>query len=349
LDYIYCQMSYSGLAWVMKPSLHNIQQLLLVTCVQVELLGGFLSSAHLLRNLQPTNIKDLAQTMLGRACSDGELIYRQGDAANNFYIVLRGEVVMYETDAHTATSSGLTLGSQQQQQQQQQQRTQSGASRGSSASGGKSQHGAKSSAGGAPHSSSPRVKTAAGNASATASIDVIEVRRIGPREAFGEDDISAGSKCEQSAVAGNTSNHSATLALIAAGAGPAGAAAAGTQAAAASSSSVSSTPRSPMDGSSSSNTRALLDARRRTMGHKESATGAAAAPAGTVLLQLSADDYGAALEGRLSAMLEQKVGTAAVHMQAHGHVLMSQQQCAEYCTSAGAAATSAAVCNLKAL
>jgi CRP-like cAMP-binding protein len=325
LDYIYCQMSYSGLAWVIQPSLHNIQQLLLVTCMQVELLCGFLSSAHLLRNLQPTNIKDLAQTMLGRACSDGELIYRQGDAANNFYILLRGEVVMYETDAHTATSSGLTLGSQQQQQRQ---GSQSGASRGSSASGGKSQHGAKSSAGGAPNSSSPRVKTAAGNASATASIDVVEVRRIGPREAFGEDDISAGSKREQSAVAGNTSNHSATLALIAAGAGPAGAAAAaaaaGTQAAAASSSSASSTPRSPMDGSSSSssNTRALLDARRRTMGHKESGTGAAAAPPGTVLLQLSADDYGAALEGRLSAMLEQKV-----HSCTHAGLSTCPQHC----------------------
>jgi CRP-like cAMP-binding protein len=279
---------------------------------QVELLCGFLASAHLLRNLQPTNIKDLAQTMLGQACSDGELIYRQGDAANNFYVVLRGEVVMYETDTHTTTSSGLTLSGQQHQQQQQRQEALSGASRGSSASGGKSQHRAKSSAGGAPHSSSPRVKTAAGNASATAFVDVVEVRRIGPREAFGEDDISAGSKREQSAVAGNPSNHTAALAQIAAGCSPAGVAAAGTPAAATSggsSTSASSTPRSPIDGSSSSssNTRALLDARRRTMGHKESGTGAAAAPPGTVLLQLSADDYGAALEGRLSAMLEQKV------------------------------------------
>ncbi|WIA31934.1 hypothetical protein OEZ86_002793 [Tetradesmus obliquus] len=59
---------------------------------QVELLCGFLSSAHLLRNLQPTNIKELAQTMLGRACSEGELIYRQGDSANHFYLVLQGEV-----------------------------------------------------------------------------------------------------------------------------------------------------------------------------------------------------------------------------------------------------------------
>lgn len=260
----------------------------------------FLSSAHLLRNLQPTNIKDLAQTMAGRECASGDVVYWQGDPARHFYLVLAGEVAMYETDSSRSSNGGM------QGQQQDviagsssggggKSMQHEGTSRSGSGSGTTTKHhrAVSSSKAGSSHTPSPRVRTAGGNASAGIPADVVEVRRVGPREAFGEDDIQAGSKREQTAVAGGA--NSTTFAALASSAGAIGASGGAAAASAA--------------GGDSSRTRALLETRRRTMGNEDhSHGGAGAPPPGVVLLQLSADDYGAALEGRLSAMLEQKVG-----------------------------------------
>lgn len=162
---------------------------------QVELLCSFLFSAHLLRNLQPTSIKTLAQTMTGRTWQEGERIYKQGDAASHFYLVLAGEVVMYELDASTAAPTGP----QQQQQQQQTSAQQPAATRAGTAhhhtqlqsprARSSPRHATTTAAATAAGSSSP---AGAAAAAATTGPAVVEVRRVGPREAFGEDDITAG-------------------------------------------------------------------------------------------------------------------------------------------------------------
>lgn len=306
-----------------------MQQLIsprLFSLLQIDLLCEFLSSTHLLRHLQPTNIRDLAQTMAGKSCTDGELIYTQHDTAKHFYVVLAGEVVMYEADSSGSNSkSGQQQGNPQSQNQHH-------------ASSGLSPHGTKPWAGTAvnngkhspPHTPrTPRSAAAASGASnnhssasatprsqggaAGSSVpgpDMMEVRRVGPREAFGEDEVTAGCTRQQSAVAAGANSSTWAAATSNTGATAASGSMAGmassTPASAGSAAAGVAVGGSAAGGSTdSSNVRGFLNARRRSMARTTG--GGMFLDSGVVVLQLSADDYGAVLEGRLSAMMEEKV------------------------------------------
>lgn len=78
--------------------------------LQIEQLCDFLSSCHLLRSLQPTALKSLAHAMRGIAHPAGEVIYQQGELAQHLYVVLSGEVAMYERDEQQDPNGAKTAG-----------------------------------------------------------------------------------------------------------------------------------------------------------------------------------------------------------------------------------------------
>lgn len=154
-----------------------------------------------------------------------------------------------------------------------------------------------------------------------------EVRRVKPREAFGEDDITAGTRREQTAVSikatkatfqaivgfgsssGGSSSSGGGAVAKQAGSSSSGGAAPPTAAAAGAATGAATTDGVP-DAASGAAAAASAAATPAAL-----AAGAAAAAASDprcqcVVLVLSAEDYGATLEGRLTSLLEEKVGGA---------------------------------------
>jgi hypothetical protein len=131
-----------------------------------------------------------------------------------------------------------------------------------------------------------------------------EVRRVKPREAFGEDEVTAHTKRQQTAVSTGASKH--TFGPANGSTSSRGPSAAGASPTAGSSGAPPTGPACSGDSASSSPSGSSGGAPPML------AAGAAAAAAADpqkqcVLLVLSAEDYGAALEGRLTSLLEDKV------------------------------------------
>jgi CRP-like cAMP-binding protein len=292
--------------------------------------------------------------MTGQPYAAGDTIYRQGDAVGHLFVVLSGEVVMYERDvqhsqqdntaaAHAASPDGSASSSSS---------SSSGAFRGgSSASGARSPRQRAGSSSGLRMQQSPRVNRAGSpsthkpgsprrlgssaggrDASAAGSAAVrtsspgtgegagpqkphfFEVRRVKPREAFGEDDLRAGTRREQTAVSVGANRH--TFSTV----GPVRSGDKATEGSGSSSGGVGGASSSSSIGSSGgAATPSAAGTAAEPAGGSPAlapapallAAGAAAAAAGdpssqSVVLVLSAEDYGAALEGRLTSLLEEK-------------------------------------------
>lgn len=210
--------------------------LILCMPVQVELLCDFLSTVHLLRSLQPTALKSLAHAMTGQRHTAGDIIYKQGESARRLFVVVSGEIVMYENDAiqeapelsaaapadsransslpGSATSSsggrgsaqGYRLGSGSGM------RVQSPAERRAASpsahkSGGLSPRRVGSSAGARASSVAAAALGSPKGADSTGTQQQSEVRRVKPREAFGEDEVTAHTKRQQTAVSIGATKH----------------------------------------------------------------------------------------------------------------------------------------------
>jgi len=315
--------------------------------VQIESLCDFLSTVHLLRNVQPTALKSLAHAMSGQLHAAGEAIYRQGEAARHLFVVLSGEVVMYEHDtqhslqdtqdtsavsadstatpgAHGTSHSsgrgsgqGSRLGSSSGLRTQQSPRPQRTGSPSTHKPGSPRRPG--STAGGRSSASTPSPAAAAAARSPRAvdggGRQHSEVRRVRPREAFGEDEVTAGGQREQTAV--SVAATRSTFACSTAASSSPGGKAAGAAATSSSSSSSTAGGVQQQTGALSASGAAAAAAATDSSSAAPAApavlaSGAAAAAASDprsqcVVLVLSAEDYGAALEGRLTSLLEEKV------------------------------------------
>jgi CRP-like cAMP-binding protein len=279
---------------------------------QVEALCDWLTTSHLLHALQPTAIRSLAQAMTTQAFAPGEVIYRQGEAARHLFILLSGMVCMFESGAGTpADAAASRAGSPPAHAHHQRAGFSAGGSRAQHSSGSARHHrsirsGPGSRAGTAAGASSSSSSSSTGADSSTAAAvaaQQAEVRRVWPKEAFGEDDVTDRCVREQTAVAGTATaatfkQHSTSSSSGDGGGGGGGGGASGGPAS------------QPGDATTSSSGGS-------GGGQAAAALTAAAAVAGAdlsshaVVLMLSADDYGAALQGRMSSLLEEKVCVAA--------------------------------------
>lgn len=299
------------------------------TCLQIELLCDFLSTVHLLRSLQPTALKTLAHAMTGQSHTAGNVIYKQGESARHLFVVVSGEVVMYENDAlqevfeppalpaadhrlsnspggppgssssssggrgsaqgqRLGSSSGLRTQSPKEKRAASPSAHRPGSTAGSPKRLGSSAGRAGSTAGGAV-GSNPRTIDSTG-------VQYSEVRRVKPREAFGEDEVTAHTIREQTAVSTGANKHTFGP--------PAGSTSSrGPSAGGGNQSSGGAQPTGPARTSGDG-----VPAVAPAMLASGAAAAAAADPRSQcVLLVLSAEDYGAALEGRLTTLLEEKV------------------------------------------
>jgi hypothetical protein len=134
---------------------------------------------------------------------------------------------------------------------------------------------------------------------------------VKPREAFGEDDVTAHTKREQTAVSTGATRH--TFAPPGDTSGSSSSSGKGPSTAGAGNQSSGGGGAAPPTGPARTSGDGVTAAAAATAaGPAVLASGAAAAAAAEphswcVLLVLSAEDYGAALEGRLTSLLEQKV------------------------------------------
>lgn len=149
---------------------------------------------------------------------------------------------------------------------------------------------------------------------------LIEVRRVGPREAFGEDDVSSTSCSSRQQTAVACGANSLTWAQLlshtpltepASGGSPGcvgtfSSAPGTTSNSTAAAEAEAATPAVASSAPGGTGGRGFTDGRRRSI--TRTAANVVVPEGGVVLLQLSADDYGAVLEGRLSVMMEDKVG-----------------------------------------
>jgi hypothetical protein len=150
-----------------------------------------------------------------------------------------------------------------------------------------------------------------------------EVRRVKPREAFGEDEVTAHTTRQQTAVSTGASKQTF---------GPASGSTSSRGPSAGGASSTASSGGAPTTGPARSGESASSSPAGSSGGAPPMlATGAAAAAAADphkqcVLLVLSAEDYGAALEGRLTSLLEEKVRCRTGHMR-QGRSSATQHGC----------------------
>jgi CRP-like cAMP-binding protein len=311
--------------------------------MQIEELCDFLSTVHLLKSLQPTALKSLAHAMVGQSQAAGSIIYKQGESARHLYVVLTGEVVMYEQDAQQQEQEASPRGADSFSRAGRSSMPKASSPRGMrviSSPGGAGrtkpqsprlrspspstskplsprrmgsstwQHVGSSTAGAA---CSPRGGDSAGAQGPNHS----EVRRVRTREAFGEDEVTAHTRREQTAVSIGANKQTFSSSRSSSdGRGPSGgggsqgstggavlspAAAAGPQ----------ETVAAAVPASASGVNPGLVATASQQLRVQQPGAAAAAAVADPrsqcVLLVLSAEDYGAALEGRLTGLLEEKV------------------------------------------
>jgi CRP-like cAMP-binding protein len=319
--------------------------------MQIEQLCDFLSTVHLLKSLQPTALKSLAHAMVGQSQAAGSIIYKQGESARHLYVVLTGEIVMYEQDTQHQEQEGSPRGPD----------SFSRAGR-SSIPKASSPRGMRviSSPGGRTKPQSPRVRslspstskplsprrmgssagqhagsTAAGAACSPRSGDSTgaqgpnhsEVRRVRTREAFGEDEVTAHTRREQTAVSIGANKHTFSSSSSSCdGRGPSGGGSSqGSTGGAVPQAAAAAGPQETAAAAAPASTATATTPVTASQQLQAQLPGAAAAAAVAdprsqcVLLVLSAEDYGAALEGRLTGLLEEKVR----HCQIMGDVLRS--------------------------
>lgn len=139
-----------------------------------------------------------------------------------------------------------------------------------------------------------------------------EVRKVKPREAFGEDEVTAHTRREQCAVAIAATKQTFAAHSSLSGGGStarATASAGGGSSSSNSNSAGGAEPAAPAGASDGGQVSAPAAAVSAQAAPSVLAAAAAAADPRSqcVLLVLSAEDYGAALEGRLTGLLEEKV------------------------------------------
>ncbi len=292
----------------------------------------FLSSSHMLRHLQPTILKSLGQAMEGVSFDHSKTIYNPGDPASHFYVVVSGEVGIWEevsspgaaatTDLHgTAGGTGGLLGETAEggvsstrgvgwavrtagagvsQQRQGSAAGGRAASSSSSGSAGRSEAAARVRSGASGDlrgASRGGGSSAEGSAPAAAAPPqppapvLVEVRRLGPRESFGRDDVMEGSTRNEKAMA------------VASGCGSAGGAPAaggwGRSMTKGRSKAGGSTTAAGAGGPASSSPAAAAAEQQQQQQQQQQQP--------VVLLALAADEYAKVLAGRMSRMQEDKV------------------------------------------
>ncbi len=116
----------------------------------------------MLRSLQPSHLRSVAQAVVGCWHRPGGVIYREGEAATHFYVVIVGEVVLSETEAAAASTPA---------------------------------EGTAPAAAAGPGAHQVQVAASA----AAAGVAEAEMRHCGPRECFGDGELLQGRPREQSA------------------------------------------------------------------------------------------------------------------------------------------------------
>ncbi len=76
--------------------------------LQVDCLVEFLWASHMLKSLQPSMVRAIAQAVQGRIMKEGETVYTQGDESKHFFLVAKGIVAILDTeDDDDSSGEGL--------------------------------------------------------------------------------------------------------------------------------------------------------------------------------------------------------------------------------------------------